>query len=141
MLFSSKQWLSDRYFPNYLTMRRSTVNAVKINGIADSIFLMTHQFLTRFFVASLIFLGEGAFTSEINSRSDNSAAAIGNTVQLIPTAFFDDPEAGSQALVSLAYLTPASSPLTDIVLDNSTFIASDAIEYSPSNPRAPPVPV
>ena len=102
---------------------------------------MTHQILTRFFVASLIILGEGAFTSEINSRSDDSAAAIGNTVQPIPIAFFDDPEAGSQALLSLPYSTPASSSLTDIVLDNSTFLAADAIEYSPSNPRAPPVPV
>jgi len=101
---------------------------------------MTHQFLTRFFVASLILLGEGAFTSEINSRSDDSAAAIGNTVQSIPTAFFDDPEAGSKSLLSFA-LTPASSPLTDIVLDNAAFLATDAIEYSPSNPRAPPVPV
>ncbi len=53
---------------------------------------MTHQILTRFFVASLIILGEGAFTSEINSRSDVSATAIGNTVQSLTTVFFDDPE-------------------------------------------------
>jgi len=102
---------------------------------------MTHQILTRFFVASLILLGEGAFTSEINSRSDDSADAIGNTVQSIPTAFFDDPKDGSQAVLTLPYLTPASFHLTDNVLDHSTFFAADAIKYSPSNPRAPPVPV
>ena len=102
---------------------------------------MTHLFLTRFFVASLIILGEGAFTSEINTRSEDPSAATSNTVQLVPTAFFDDPEAGSQALLPLAYLTPARSPLTDIVLDNASILATGAIEYSPSNPRAPPVPV
>lgn len=102
---------------------------------------MTHQILTRIFVASLIILGEGAFTSEVNSRSDVSVAAIGNTVQSLPTAFLDDPEAGPQLVLTLPYLTPASSPLTDKVLDYPAFLAADAIEYSPSNPRAPPVPV
>jgi len=102
---------------------------------------MTHQILTRFFVASLIILGEGAFTSEINSRSDVSATATGNTVQSLTTVFFDDPEAGSQLALTFPYSTPARSPLTDKVLNYSTFLAADAIEYSPSNPRAPPVPV
>ena len=102
---------------------------------------MTHQFLTRFFVASLIILGEGAFSFEINPRSDDSSAAIGNTVQSIATTIFDDPEVGSQALPALPYLTPASSPLTDIVVDSSTFLAIHANEYTPRNPRAPPVPV
>lgn len=102
---------------------------------------MTHQILTRFFVTSLILLGEGAFTSEGNSRSDAAAAAIDNTVQFLPTAFLDDSEAGSQLVLNLPYLAPASSPLTDKVLDASTFLAADAIEYSPANPRAPPVPV
>jgi len=102
---------------------------------------MTHQFLTRFFVASLIILGEGAFTSEINSRSDVSADAIGNTVQSLPTAFFDDPEDESQLALALPYLTTESTPLTGKVLDHSTALATDASQYSPSNPRAPPVPV
>ena len=102
---------------------------------------MTHQILTRFFVAILIILGEAAFTSEINSRSDVSATAIGNTVQSLTTVFFDDPEAGSQAVLTLPYLTPESSPLTNNVLDYPAFLAADASEYSPSNPRAPPVPV
>jgi hypothetical protein len=102
---------------------------------------MTHQILTRFFVASLIILGEGVFTFEINSRSDDSAAAIGNTFQPIPIAFFDDPEPGSQLVLTLPYPAPARTPLTDNLLDYSTFLAADATEYSPSNPRAPPVPV
>ena len=102
---------------------------------------MTQQILTRFFVASLIILGEGAFTSEVNSRSDVSAVSIGNTAQFLPAVFLDDPEPGSQLLLSHPYLALASYPLTYKVLDYSTFIASDAIEYSPSNPRAPPVPV
>lgn len=102
---------------------------------------MTHQILTRFFVASLIILGEGAFVSEVNSRSDIAAAAIGNTVQSLPAVFLDDPETGSQLVLTLPSLAPASSPLTDKVLDYSAFLASDAFEYSSSNPRAPPVPV
>ncbi len=101
---------------------------------------MTHQILTKFFVASLIILGEGAFTPEINSRSDVSATAIGNTVQSLNTVLFDDPEAESQLALTTPYLTPENSPLTDNVLDYSTLLATDAIEYSPSNPRAPPVP-
>lgn len=102
---------------------------------------MTHLILTKFFVASLILLGEGAFTSEINSRSDANAVAIGNAVQSLPSVFLNDPEAGSQLVLSPPYLTPASSPLTDNVLEPSTSIASKAVEYSPANPRAPPVPV
>lgn len=102
---------------------------------------MTHQILTRFFVASLIFLGEGALASEVNSRSDVAAAAIGNTVQSLPAVFLDDPETESQLVLTFHYLAPASSPLPTRFLDYSTFIASHAIVYSPANPRAPPVPV
>jgi hypothetical protein len=65
---------------------------------------MTHQILTSFFVASLIILGEGAVTFEINSHSDVSATAIGNTVQSLTTVFFDDPEAGSQPALTPPYL-------------------------------------
>jgi hypothetical protein len=114
---------------------------VKISGKPDSIFLMTHQILTRFFIASLIILGEGVFTCEVNLRSDVSVATIGNTFLSLPTAFLDNPEAGSHHVLSLPYLTPASSPLTDKVLDTPAFLVPDAIAYSPSNPRAPPVPV
>ncbi len=102
---------------------------------------MIQQILTRFFVASLIILGEGAFSCEVSSRSDVSVAAIGNTVQSLPDAFLDAPEAGSELLLTLPYLTPASSPLTDEVLDYPAFLTADAVDYSPSNPRAPPVPV
>ena len=31
---------------------------------------MTHQLWTRIFVASLIFFGDGALTSEVNNRSN-----------------------------------------------------------------------
>ncbi len=102
---------------------------------------MTHQILTRFFVASLIILGEGAFAAEVNSRSDVITAAIGNTVQSLPAAFLDNPEAESQLILSVPYLAPTSSPLINKALDTSTFLAANAIEYSPANPRAPPVPV
>lgn len=99
---------------------------------------MTHQILTRFFVASLIILGEGAFTSEVNSRSDVAAASIGNIIQSLPTTFSDDPEIGSQLVITHPYLSPNNSPLTNELLDYSTFIAANATAYSPSNPRAPP---
>lgn len=102
---------------------------------------MTHQILTKFFVASLIILGEGAFTSEVNSRTDVAAVTIGNTIQSLPTAFSDDPELGSEPVLTHLYLAPKNPPLTNKVLDHPTFFAADAIEYSPSNPRAPPVPV
>jgi hypothetical protein len=101
---------------------------------------MMHRVWTKIVVAGLIILGEGAFASDNNQRSNDWYEANGNAVQLSQPTVPDD--AGSRWQRSLAGTNRIQ---TDINLTYQIFAAltaptSDQLKYHSFNPRAPPVP-
>jgi hypothetical protein len=101
---------------------------------------MMHRVWTRIVVAGLVILGEGAFASESNQRSDDRYEANGNAVQLSQPTVLDD--AGSRGTPSLAGayaihpdINPAYQTFTAV-----TVPLSELLNYHPFNPRAPPLP-
>jgi len=100
---------------------------------------MLHRVWKKIVVVGLIILGEGAFASERNERSDDTYEANGNAVQLSQPTVLDN--AGSKWQPSLS---GANTIRTDINLTYQTFAVvttpvSDLLKYHSFNPRAPPV--
>lgn len=91
-------------------------------------------------VASLLLLGDGAFASELNQRSDIEALANDITSQISQQT---DPGNSGPEWQTVLMVANAILPLNDP--ENLTFAAlaptvSGTLKYSPSNPRAPPLP-
>lgn len=100
---------------------------------------MKCQIWTRIVVTSLLLLGDSAFASEINHRSDAEAAASGNTVQVSQPEYLDDIDSEWQPS-----FTGANSIHTNVSLRYQTLVPVDpsftyTSIYKLYNPRAPPL--
>lgn len=99
---------------------------------------MTHLIWSRFFVASLIFLGDGAPIPDVNHRSDAEASIINHVVEASTSAFTDDPQSNYHPALIGDNELQAASNLVYQTSSTEKRVVSYNNKYRPFNPRAPP---
>jgi hypothetical protein len=102
---------------------------------------MTRYIWARIFVASLVFIGDWAFAAESRQRVDIEAAASDITVQISKQAILDDAESGVEPAIMGVGLTPPLIFTFNRKLASTAYTVPDKLEYSPLQPRAPPLTV
>jgi hypothetical protein len=100
---------------------------------------MARHIWSKLFVASLVFLGEGAFASETNHRNEVDAVTAGSIIQLSDASLLSDPEPQWSALHIYSYLSTVTPNFTLLTLCSVTFFSPAAVQYQTYNPRAPPI--
>ena len=100
---------------------------------------MTHLIWTKFFVASLIFLGDGPVTHEVNHRSDIEASTISQIVEASTYKVSDDLESNYHPTLITDNKLETDSSLIYQSLSSANRSGSYSNKYHTFNPRAPPV--
>lgn len=100
---------------------------------------MARHVWSKLFVASLVFLGEGAFASETNHRNDVDTVTTGSIAQLSDASLLSDPEPQWPPLQNYSYLSTVTPNSTLLTLCSVTFFSPTSIQYQTYNPRAPPI--
>ena len=100
---------------------------------------MTHLIWTKFFVASLIFLGDGPVTHEVNHRSDIETSIISHIAEATSYKFSDDLESNSHPTLISDNKLETDSSLIYQGLSPANRSVSYSSRYHTFNPRAPPV--
>ena len=100
---------------------------------------MTHLIWTKFFVASLIFLGDGPLTHEVNHRSDIETSIISHTVEVSTSTYSDDLESNYHPTITGDNKLETNSNLIYQGLPSGNRSGSYSNKYHRFNPHAPPV--
>lgn len=96
---------------------------------------------TKFVVASLIILGEGAFASEISQRTDDRHENVDNPAVISQSVIPADSASSYNPVAS--FCNDGGRPqitLTHYKAVVVSVLTSGSFEYNPFSPRAPPVP-
>jgi len=101
---------------------------------------MKHRFWTKFVVAGLVVMGEGAFASESSERGNDRYESNGNAIQLSLPEVLDDAGSGPRPPMASANSTQPGINHSTQSFTAVTAPVSDLLKYHPFNPRAPPLP-
>ena len=100
--------------------------------------MMSYQIWTRFFVVSLIILGNCAYTSEVIHQADAKASTFNHAFETTPSESSDDAESNWQPMLIAGYKAQAKSNFSYQTLSNISLAEPGTVKYQYFNPRAPP---
>jgi len=103
--------------------------------------MTTHQYWTRLFAITLIFLGYGALTSEAMFQTSEETASSSYIFETSPSVYSDDPETSEQPMLTGNNPLQINPRLIHLAFSQVAILATSSFKYNPFKPRAPPTAV